>query len=510
MYKLLIVDDELLIREGLARNIDWESIGFTVCCTAASGEEAYELTAAYQPDVLITDISMANMDGIALMKNLRKDGFTLPIVIISGYDDFKYAQQAIKYGAVEYLLKPIDETALRNLFVSIREKLDSSNRENGTKSAPMHSAATRNVLQRSVMMMYLEGQTKSVDTLLPLIEFYGLQTDQTYSVAVLSAEPNVLSMLERGCSHGDWGCKLLTFRRQDILILLFSGARSHVAPLLAAFLHCQAPHCQGASAYCLLESGAFDALPVLYRQIMATPFRFFYLAPWQISSLADAACTDSDFPMPAAQTLLAQIRSGSLEAFQASLAELTQLLQRQRPNPDTAAIWFSELYTKLVSLLRENGQSLQALTFHELYCLLCDCSNVSLFIETFQQHMMALASAAVSADRTKPSVITEVQRFIDSHYSENLSLSSLAKRFYLSPSYLSALFSRSAGSTFSSYLEKVRMEKGALLLRTTHRNISEISAAVGYQNSRYFCRLFKEYYSCTPTEYRRRSMEEQL
>lgn len=511
MYKLMIVDDEMLIREGLSQSIDWESIGFSVCCTAASGEEAYALIVAHQPDVLITDICMANMGGISLMKKLRKNGFTLPVVIISGYDDFKYAQQAIKYGAVEYLLKPINEADLRSLFISIHKRLDSG-KYNSVDSAGggvgRISAAEKNALQRSVMLMYLEGQTTSVDALLPLLEPGFLQQDRICSLAILSAKPSVLNALKRASSHNDWGCKFWAFLRHDILILLFFSAGGDVEPVLASFL--QAQSARNDSAYCLLESGTFGNLPGLYRQIMATPYRFFYLTPWQISSLAGAACSDSDFPLPAAQALLDQIKDGDLDGFHSSVTALMAALRQKQPNPDMTAIRLSELYTQLAALLRKHSRSIQAVSFQELYCALCDCPNAVRFTAVFQKQMAALASSAGQAELALPSVIAGIQSFIDAHYAEDLSLSYLAQKFYLSQAYLSVLFSKSMGITFSDYLEKVRMENAAALLRTSHRNISQISEAVGYKSSRYFCRMFKKYYDCTPTEYRRQSLEEPL
>jgi len=179
-----------------------------------------------------------------------------------------------------------------------------------------------------------------------------------------------------------------------------------------------------------------------------------------------------------------------------------------RPNPDAAAVQFSEFYTRSAALLQDLCGALPALPFCELYRLLCDCPDVSEFAGVFQKHMLALAEAAEAAARSKPDVIEEIRRYIDAHYQDDLSLSSVAERFYLNASYLSALFSRKMGCTFSDYLEKVRLQEAALLLRTTRLSVSEVGAAAGYQSARYFCRLFRERYLCTPTEYRLRPLRE--
>lgn len=503
MYKLLIVDDELLIREGLAKNIDWESMGFTVLCTAASGEEAYAFTAMYHPDVLITDISMANMDGIALMKKLRDNGFTLPIVILSGYDDFTYAQQAIKYNAVEYLLKPVNQIELHRVFQDIRAKLDVSGTKPQTDVHAALDADTKKALQISAMMMYLEGQAPSPDLLssLPVPS-----SDAACSIAVLSSEPTLLQTLTQAVLHHNWSCEVLTIHRYNTLIILYFGDHSNVEIALSAFLHRQHTFIGNTPVYCLLEGGTFDVLPYLYRNIMAAPQRFFYTIPWQVSSLRHATCTTSALSLPTAQTLLNKLGS-SRDEWNLSLDELLEQLRLHRPNPNTAAIQLSELYVTLTSQLQKSNPSIQTSSFQELYGALCACSDLAGFSALFREKMMELFLAVRSAEETKPNIITQIQRYIDTHYFEPLSLTTLSKQFYLSPSYLSALFSQSIGITFSDYLERIRMEQSAVLLRTTGRTISEIADAVGYKSSRYFCRLFKTYYACTPTEYRQRTRE---
>ena len=124
MYKLLIVEDEAEVRYGIRNNIDWTSIGFEVMAEAGNGREALDLIENSKPDVVITDITMPIMDGLELSCILKKEYPTIRTIILTGYDDFKFAQRAIKYGVSDYLLKPVLPDDLSKLMRKIKDEID--------------------------------------------------------------------------------------------------------------------------------------------------------------------------------------------------------------------------------------------------------------------------------------------------------------------------------------------------------------------------------------------------
>lgn len=129
MYKLIIVEDENIVRSGLEHGTDWAGLGFEVAGTATNGIEALKLVEQCNPDVVLTDIRMPDMNGIELMRILRNQYADIEIVILSGYSDFEYARSAVKYQAYEYLTKPIDEQELIRTFQSIKQKIRSKRQE---------------------------------------------------------------------------------------------------------------------------------------------------------------------------------------------------------------------------------------------------------------------------------------------------------------------------------------------------------------------------------------------
>jgi two-component system response regulator YesN len=125
MYKLLIVEDEAEVRNGIRNNIDWGSMGFEVIAEAGNGREALDIIENSKPDVVITDITMPIMDGLELSYILKEEYPTIRTIILTGYDDFKFAQRAIKYGVSDYLLKPVLPEDLSKLMLRIKNEIDS-------------------------------------------------------------------------------------------------------------------------------------------------------------------------------------------------------------------------------------------------------------------------------------------------------------------------------------------------------------------------------------------------
>jgi two-component system response regulator YesN len=123
LYKIFLVEDEIVAREGIRDNVDWKSAGFEFCGEAPDGEIALPLIETIQPDVLVTDIKMPFMDGLQLCKILRERMPWVKIIILSGHDEFNYAQAAVKLGVTEYLLKPISALDLHNVLQKVASQL---------------------------------------------------------------------------------------------------------------------------------------------------------------------------------------------------------------------------------------------------------------------------------------------------------------------------------------------------------------------------------------------------
>ncbi len=205
MYSLLIVDDEPMIRKGLATGFDWASMGFYVQNTCADGEQALLSIEEECPDVLLTDISMPNMSGLELLARLRNDGFMIPTVFLSGYDEFSYAQQAVRLSAVDYLLKPIHEDELRRVMSSILIQLDAKKSLTSNPSAEDSSSISEAAPENDPV-------DRTDSSLIPLVQSYiedhcGEDLSLSALGRIFFVSPNYLS----GCFSAETGKTLSSF-----------------------------------------------------------------------------------------------------------------------------------------------------------------------------------------------------------------------------------------------------------------------------------------------------------
>lgn len=160
MYKVLIVDDESLIRDGLKCIMDWEAMGFCVCGEASNGEEALRLILSQQPDLVLMDIRMPKMQGLEVVKAVRQQDFKGRFIITSGYSDFKYAQEAMRYGVEFYLTKPIEEEELSTSVHKIKLSLDSEVRS--SDNLELLKKKAKNVILKE-LLTGKEGVPDSLD-----------------------------------------------------------------------------------------------------------------------------------------------------------------------------------------------------------------------------------------------------------------------------------------------------------------------------------------------------------
>ena len=157
MLKVLIVEDEELIRRGIVLTVDWEALGCHVIAEAANGEEALKAVAEHSPDLIVTDLKMPVMDGIRMLEKLRQDGHWMPVIILTAYDTFDYARSALRLGAVDYLLKPFHDGDLENAVQLAKQKIvkpDSSSAVSETKKAGKRQWKNKDILKTKDLVQY--------------------------------------------------------------------------------------------------------------------------------------------------------------------------------------------------------------------------------------------------------------------------------------------------------------------------------------------------------------------
>jgi two-component system, response regulator YesN len=521
VYKVFLADDEVVIREGIRNNFPWEKTEFALVGEAPDGEIALSIMQDIKPDVLITDIRMPFMDGLALCRHTMRAMPWMQIIILSGYDDFEYAREAISLGVKEYLLKPVSAQELEEVLRRIARNIEEERRQQADYRA------IRRQLDRSSGIMkeklILEVITSSTETENPgelYKRAYELQMNlaaRCYRVMLIAPAdgddmPAVRAHAERlaekaGDAHlCETGGKLALLLQGDSLDALeerafaFAQAVKHevesVSPIVLRVAI-------GSPAQAIKDAPASYASAGMLLRAMASRGNAgetrIMDAPAQGM---DAALTRMD-----GMTLYEKVKYAPAQDVPGILRAHIGTVGGTAPQ---SMIMMNYLYVDIVlstsRIIRENGGDPAAVLPEELR----NEDNIRIFstLEAMEQaagDMLRLALAF--RDRQSMSRYGEVIRsacaFIEQNYSDpNITLGSAAAHAALSNNHFCTVFSQEMGYTFIEYLTHIRMKRAKELLRTTEMRSADVAAAVGYNDPHYFSYLFKKTSLMNPRDYR--------
>jgi Response regulator containing CheY-like receiver domain and AraC-type DNA-binding domain len=518
MRKVILVDDEMFARKGLVGLIPWENYGFEVVGEAEDGEEALALIEQMKPDLVITDIRMPVLDGLELIQAVQaRQGKAIRFIIISGYGDFKYAQQAVRYGVQDYLLKPIDEDELVHSLVRIGELL--------RKEQPRIDAGNA-LLHASLFEKLLSGRVVEEESLHEAANTFGLpeRLSLRYINVELNDVPGEASDAER-------------IERTEHAVRAISRMLTRTAARNEPYIHVR-----GEFEFSLLVQTSGD--PQEARRIGEELIR---------------ACSAIGNAVPKvfigeAVPKLAQVRQSylsTLEAMKHKYAKDDRCVILHEDVKDSVLHYKevdSALFTELMERLEENdtegmkaaSEKMFASFREQSFALESIATAMSRFvhgatriIQTMQGDDKKLASLKSMLEwKNEPRTlqglrellleflteaaryiselrgmigkgdIGKIKAYIENHYNENISLKSIAERFYMNSVYLGQLFKKTYGVYFNEFLLQLRILEAKRQLRQTDKKVYEIASSVGFSNADYFVTQFEKVEQKTPTEYK--------
>ena len=534
MLRVFLAEDETIIRETLRDTVPWARCGYTFVGEAGDGEMALPLIQQTRPDVLITDIRMPFMDGLAMSKLVLQEFPQMKVIILSGYDDFEYAQTAIGLGVERYLLKPITKSTLMKVLEEVREKIQGERaQQNYLAQFQQEAQDYEQYARRRFLERVVTGQL-SVQEIYEQAEKLDLDLRaKAYNLALVSAMPESGSASE---SYSEPGARIRDgmvahFLRHPDYILFRWNLTSFAVLLLERQENMEA-----------IVDRCIHKVQELYQTFgpelnwyvaMGTPTQRLSALPGcfeEVSRLWAYRHILPDQHILTAQTVKTLTGTGSdhdlsgLDMNKVNPAMLTGVLQNASAQEIPS---FVDEYTHSLEDALESGPFCQ-------YLMLSARFTATQFVEALgveqKEYLgnlscLGMVGQQISADDLKRYLsdillqairlrdrvtgsqyrhqLKQAIRYIDEHYQcEDISLNRVAKEVDLSPNYLSAVFSQEMSTTFVEYLTAKRMEKARELLRASDLRSGEIAAAVGYKDSHYFSFLFKKTQGCTPRDYR--------
>ncbi len=534
MIKVFITEDESIVREGLRDIVPWEKYGFEFVGDAPDGEIALPLIRRLKPDVLITDIKMPFMDGLALSSIVSRELPDTKIIILSGYSDFEYARQAIALNVDQYLLKPITKAAILKALERTRQEIQEEREqkdylrryEQDTKK--YESFSRRAFFERlvegsmSVQEIYEEAGRLNLDLNAAGYNFviFTIQSDSenTYSEAAAVALDGLLDYFLRYPGYILFRSSLLSYAA------LILGDSENLSELTERALDIIQRRCAGAEGklnwYAAVGTPTYrlsglaqcykDANHVLaYRHLLPDTHVFRAEMLRSEGERSGASCLETLDPAKLDPMIIRNfLQTGTPEETEAFAEEYLSNL---------GGAEHSLLFRHYIMMsLRINAE----LCLQQLGCQQEDFARlpqpeVNLPPQRMKEYMVSVLAAALQlrdlkSQQESSDIINHAIRYIEKNYTdENISLNSVAQAINISANYLSALFSQKMGISFVEYLTQKRMNRAKQLLQRTNMRSSEIAYEVGYRDPRYFSFVFRKTQGCTPRAFRAGETEEE-
>ena len=531
--KLLIVDDERHVREAIKLLIQWDNFSFQTVLEAANGQDAMEIISNEKPDIVLTDMLMPLINGVQLLESIQNYDSTIKTIVISGYDDFNYVRHTIKYGGQDYILKPIDEEQLNQ---AISKAVASREKELQQQSIQQQHSIKLNVIKplywNKVFSSIMEQGTISTANEHEIINEFGLSEPiQFVKVAIIPIQNVCYKTIQRF--------------NQNLELLSYS-----LANICNEFLHKDnvgyAFHNWNAGYdVVLILWKQHDHLPSLIQSINRGIERTFgHHCDFGIGSTESfpkglkASYKAASMALKTYNLLNPQSRVHSLkdnhlqyemslrfEKYQEHirLALLSEQLYQAKLH---VKLWFDELNRLPIITLEQLDYWQQQLLLFEARCLEQELSEVTssefsingshfyipfneegqLDISMWQHQLIKLIEKymlLIEKSNKQVSISLEIAEFINKNYSEELSLQTIADCFLLSREYISRKFKQDMNENLSDYIAKIRINHAKQLLANPQLKLVQISEMVGYQDDKYFSKVFKKLVGVSPNQYRK-------
>lgn len=543
MLKIFLAEDEVVVRETIKRMIPWEELGFELVGEAADGEMALPLLLRQQPDLLITDIKMPFMDGLTLARLAKKEIPGLKVVILSGYDDFNYAKQAIGIGVEDYLLKPITKNALIERLSEIRSRYEheKTQKEYYEKFQREMQAYEKNSSRdffealvggsMDMMEVYKRAEKLGLDIVAEAynVLIFTMNCDEDFSGQrdeYSSWEAESLELLENFFA----GHSSAMLFRSNIFSygVLLKGQRETIEENTRACvdeIRKILSRQDGRREWFLAVGQSVERLSQIQKSYHTASRAFSQRYLYDENILYYDEMETMEHPGGQAETEdNAYLQKVDVNALNPAILQkfLSNGLQEETENfvkdyfyaigqePMESLVFRNYVILNVrfsvISFIKGLGCDTNEMESADTEEVLAESGKNMESAIAYAKKMIsqAIEIRDQNSGNKNRSILKTAVDFIDSHYmDEEISLNTVANVANVSSNHFSALFSQNMGRTFIEYLTTLRMNKAKELLRCTGMRSSEIAGEIGYKDAHYFSYLFKKTQGMTPSDYRK-------
>lgn len=536
MIKVFLVEDEIVVRNGIKKQIDWEAEGLLFVGEASDGELAYQMIQSLKPDILITDIKMPFMDGLQLSKLVKKEMPFIKIIILSGHNEFEFAKEAISIGITSYLLKPIGSVELLDEVVRVRNIIYQEQIEKKNLESYKLELMVNKKIKRQKFFCDLLSKNVPIPELLEMAEKLNIDLIARRYNIVLG---NIFIKEEYSTRQEDMAHIIheITSRiEKNKNIIIFDRDNDGIAYLIKGSDHDEMQQEINKITMCFkdilkdftnvqyfigigLEVNRLSELNKCFDYASkAFSCRYFVekdqvidsnnMNEYRIVKHLGIDINNLDINKFDKTMVESFLRTGLHEEVRHFLREYFNNIGEY--NIKSFILYeyvILDLYFSCISIIEELG--------YDSNLLVHSCGNPqSILSSHFTQEQAinylekvfqtVIEYRIKSTAKKYTNILQNAKKYINENIaSEDISLNTVANQVNVSPSYFSTIFSQETGQNFVEYLTDVRMKKAKELLRCSSMKSSEIGYAVGYKDPHYFSFIFKKTQGVTPIEYRR-------
>lgn len=539
--KVFLVEDEMVIRRGIKNSIDWEKEGYIFCGEASDGELAYPMIIKEKPDILITDIRMPFMDGLELCKLVKKELPNIKILILSGYDEFDYAKEAIRLGVTEYLLKPISSGKLLEALNGVSESIRREKEDKDLVRKYMEEMRenTEHEKQKFFEQM-IAGNLSMADALetgkkyemnlsagmynLLLFRFTlgeenrksgELLGEAEYAIEKLTERLEYVFEFQRGVEG--WAFLLMADNEEQMservkelskdleeimknysTIAYFGGIGQPVARLRELEESFREAERALAARFTMELNRIISVEDIRMAQNVDT------LDDIEITSFGEIEKT---------RTMLEKFLNNGAED---EIDEFVDVYINELPEENLKSVLMRQYiimdaYIVMMSFCEkiegiEGEMQAQSEELKNSMKTIQTLEEIKNYIRMLLKKIIGVRDT-ISGRRYSDIIEIAKDQIRKTYMSDEISLNTIAAEVGMSPSYFSSIFSKESGKTFVEYLTEIRMDRAKELLMCSSMKTSEIGYEVGYKDPHYFSYIFKKTQNCTPKEFRARGKE---
>ena len=539
--KVFLVEDEMVIRRGIKNSIDWEKEGYIFCGEASDGELAYPMIIKEKPDILITDIRMPFMDGLELCKLVKKELPNIKILILSGYDEFDYAKEAIRLGVTEYLLKPISSGKLLEALNGVSESIRREKEDKDLVRKYMEEMRenTEHEKQKFFEQM-IAGNLSMADALetgkkyemnlsagmynLLLFRFTlgkenrksgELLGEAEYAIEKLTERLEYVFEFQRGVEG--WAFLLMADNEEQMservkelskdleeimknysTIAYFGGIGQPVARLRELEVSFREAERALAARFTMELNRIISVEDIRMAQNVDT------LDDIEITSFGEIEKT---------RTMLEKFLNNGAED---EIDEFVDVYINELPEENLKSVLMRQYiimdaYIVMMSFCEkiegiEGEMQAQSEELKNSMKTIQTLEEIKNYIRMLLKKIIGVRDT-ISGRRYSDIIEIAKDQIRKTYMSDEISLNTIAAEVGMSPSYFSSIFSKEMGKTFVEYLTEIRMDRAKELLMCSSMKTSEIGYEVGYKDPHYFSYIFKKTQNCTPKEFRARGKE---